>query len=312
METTVLKIGTRGSPLALAQAGQVKALIEAAQPGLSVELVQIKTSGDTMPAETRAQTAIKGLFVKEIEEALLSGRIDLAIHSAKDLESDLPRGLKIAAVLKREDPRDALIAAAPGQTLKTLSAGTKVGVSSIRRIAQLKRLRRDLDYVPIQGNVDTRMRKLDAGDYGAIVLAACGLKRLGMEARISEYLDPIHMMPSPAQGALAIETRSDSTELQKMLIRLEDLPTRCEVEAERAFLKAMGGSCRVPIGALGRAQEDHLTLEAVVLSPDGQRAFRKSVSGSVRAAKKLGIELASHLRAVGADRLLYGAWAAKQ
>ena len=312
MSATVLKIGTRGSKLALAQAGQVKALLEKTVPGLTVDVTVIKTTGDDLSLEARAQTAIKGLFVKEIEEALLSGAVDLAIHSAKDLEADLPKGLILGAVLKREDPRDALVTAKAGQTFKTLAPETKVGVSSLRRVAQLKRLRRDLDYVPIQGNVDTRLRKLDAGDYGAIVLAGCGLKRLGLEARISEWLEPMQMLPSPAQGALAVEIRADRADLKTILGSLEDERTRCEVDAERAFLKAMGGSCRVPIGALARADADHLTVEAVVLSPDGQRSFRKSVSGSTRAAQKLGIELASHLRAAGADRLLYGAWTAKR
>ena len=302
-----LKIGTRGSKLALAQAGQVKELLEKGRPGRTCELVVIKTSGDGLAGKQAEQPeeALKGLFVKEIEEALLSGKIDLAVHSAKDMETDLPEGLTIGAVLKREDPRDAVVSR--GGALKDLPAGARVGASSLRRQAQLKRMRRDLELLPIRGNVDTRLKKLDAGEYDALVLAAAGLKRLGLEDRISEFLEPAQFLPAPCQGALAIEIRAARRDLAELLLGLEDAAARREVEAERSLLRALGGNCRVPLGALARVtDEKNMTLEGVVLSPDGLKAIRKSVAGSTQSARRLGIDLASHLRAVGADRLLYG------
>ncbi|MBI3323287.1 MAG: hydroxymethylbilane synthase [Candidatus Omnitrophica bacterium] len=303
-----LKIGTRGSALALAQAEIVKEALEKAHPELTCEQVVIRTSGDDLsPKLSEEQAAIKGLFVKELEEALLDGRVDLAVHSAKDLESDLPKGLSIAAVMKREDPRDALVAR-DGAGLKGLPAGARVGVSSLRRVAQLKRLRRDLEYVEVRGNVDTRLRKLEEGQADALVLAAAGLIRLGLGARISEALNPEQFLPAPCQGALAVEIREDRTDVAGAVRPLEDADARAEFEAERSLLKALGGNCRVPLGALARAGGESMTLGAVVLSPDGMKAVRKSVGGSRAAARRLGAELASHLRAAGADRLLYGRW----
>lgn len=308
-----LKIGTRGSALALAQAGGIKTALEKVQPGLSVELVVIRTTGDTLTPETRAQagTALKGLFVKEIEEALLDRRIDLAVHSVKDLEAQLPEGLALRAVPRREDPRDAVVTRGMS-SLKELPAGAHVGVSSLRRIAQLKRLRRDLEYLPIRGNVDTRLKKLDAGEYDAVVLAGCGLVRLGLKERISEWLETQVCLPAVGQGALGIEARTDRADLEKILSALDDPATHVEVDAERALLGALGGDCRVPVGGLAKAGEDNLVLEGVVLSPDGLKAIRRQVAGSRKSARALGIELASHLRAVGADRLLFGSWGAKK
>ncbi len=309
--TNSLKIGTRGSALAQAQAGLVKTALEKAQPGIVIELAVIKTTGDDFSAADKAAgTAVKGLFVKEIEEALQDGRIDLAVHSAKDMESDLPAGLTLGAVLKREDSRDALVAR-DGSSLKGLPAGAKIGVSSLRRIAQLKRVRRDLEYVPIRGNVDTRLKKLDAGEVDAVVLAGCGLIRLGLSGRITEWLETAVCLPAVAQGALAVEVRADRADLQELLKILDDPASRSEIDAERALLSALGGNCRVPIGGLARAVDENLTLEGVVLSPDGLKAVRKQVTGSRKSARKLGIELASHLRAVGADRLLFGNWEKK-
>ena len=305
-----LRIGTRGSKLAMAQAGLVKELLERLPSGIRCELVVIKTSGDDF---SRGQTpaALKGLFVKEIEEALLDGRIDLAVHSVKDMESDLPKGLGIGAVLSREDPRDALVTRSGG-SVKELPAGAKVGASSLRRQAQLKRMRRDLELLPIRGNVDTRLKKLDAGEYEALILAACGLKRLGLSDRISEYLDPAQFLPAPGQGALAVQIREDRQDLSELLRGVDDAGSHREVDAERSFLKALGGSCRVPVGALARASEQKLTLEGIVLSPDGLKAVRKSLAGPAKSAEQLGADLASHLRAVGADRLLFGSWKGKR
>ena len=309
---STLKIGTRGSPLALAQAGLIRSALEKARPDLVFELVTIKTTGDCLSAEERTQNgpALKGLFVKEIEEALLSGRVDLAVHSVKDMETALPPGLVLAAVPRREDPRDAVVTRT-GESFKKLPAGSKVGVSSLRRTAQLKRIRQDLEYLPIRGNVDTRLKKLDAGEYDAIVVAGCGLVRLGLEARISDWLDTAVCLPAVGQGALGIEARSDRADMKELLCGLDDPDTHAEVDAERALLDALGGDCKIPVGGLAKVGGDNMVLEGVVLSPDGRKALRQQVAGSRRAAKKLGIELASHLRAVGADRLLFGRWSEK-
>ncbi len=315
----LLRIGTRGSKLALAQAIEVKQALEKAHANLTCELTILKTSGDDFTAwkaKDAAQgkknpPAMKGLFVKEIEEALMDGRIELAVHSVKDLQTDLPEELKISAVLKRQDPRDALVSKT-GATLKDLPAGTSVGASSLRRQTQLMRIRRDLEPIAIRGNVDTRLRKLNAGECGALILAACGLIRLGLSKKISEYLSIADMLPAPGQGALGVEIRADNEELDGLLQKVNDPATHSEIQAERALLRALGGSCQVPIGALAHVDGQAITLEGAVLSPDGLKLIRKSVSGSKEAAEKLGKELASHLRAAGADRLLYGQWTDKQ
>lgn len=300
----LLRIGTRGSPLALAQATEVKGALERANPGVVCELTVIKTSGDDF---TRGQTPLKGLFVKEIEEALLEGKIELAVHSVKDLETTLPTGLRLGGVLPRQDPRDALVTR-NGETLERLPAGTKVGISSLRRQAQLKRLRRNLEIVPIRGNVDTRLKKLETGGYGALILAACGLIRLGKPDRIAQFLEPAQMVPAAGQGALGIEIRADTEEVASLVQTINDPDSFTEVQAERALLSALGVGCQVPVGALARVSGESLTLSGIVLSPDGLKAVRKEVSGPRGAAEKLGKELASHLRAAGADRLLYGQW----
>lgn len=310
-----VEIGTRGSALAMAQAGLVKAALEKRHAGLTCELVVIKTTGDDFSAGEKSApgagtAALKGLFVKEIEEALLDGRIDLAVHSVKDMESDLPQGLTLAAVMRREDPRDALVSR-QGQPLQELPAGARVGASSLRRQAQLKRLRRDLEFVPIRGNVETRLKKLGAGEYDAIVLAACGLARLALSGRVTEYLPLDQVLPAPGQGALGIEIRADRKEMEDLVRAVDDEPSRQAVEAERAFLRALGGSCRVPVGALGVVQGEALRLAGVVLSPDGLKSVRKELSGPRKDPQRLGGELASRLRAVGADRLLYSGWAEK-
>ncbi|MBI1952696.1 MAG: hydroxymethylbilane synthase [Candidatus Omnitrophica bacterium] len=310
---TSLTIGTRGSKLALAQAHLVRGALEKAQPGLRCELVVIKTTGDDFTAggsEARGTVPLKGLFVKEIEEALLLGKIDLAVHSVKDLQAGLPRGLAIAAVLKREDPRDALVAG-DGMTLKNLPQGAAVGASSLRRQAQLKRARRDLNAAAIRGNVDTRLRKLDSGEYGALILAACGLIRLGLAHRVSEYLDPSFMLPCPGQGALGVEIHEERKEIGELIKVLDDPDSHWEVKAERAFLEALGGGCSVPVGGLARVRDGNLSMTGIVLSPDGLKAIRKEIAGSKQEAERLGKELASHLRAAGADRLLFGLWAQK-
>ena len=301
----VVKIGTRGSTLALAQAHEVKAAIERLA-ATSSEIVIIKTSGDDAPLDVAPGTDVKGMFVKELEEALLDGRIDLAVHSAKDLPTELPAGLILGAILARRDPHDAVSTRAGGP-LAELAAGARVGASSLRRQAQVKRLRKDLEVLPIRGNVDTRLRKLDEGQYDAIILAACGLERLGLGARITQRLTSAQMLPAPGQGALAIELRADRPELAAVCAALDDARTRFAVIAERALLRSLGGGCQVPIAALGTIDDlGNLTLEGAVFTPDGQRVIRQSLSGAQESAERLGITLASHLRAKGADRLLFG------
>lgn len=307
-----IRIGTRGSKLALAQAGLVKEALEKAHPEIICTLEVMKTSGDDFSAgkAEMGETTLKGLFVKELEEALFKGTIDCAVHSVKDMETDLPPGLKLAAVMKREDPRDALVAK-EASSLKNLPASAVVGVSSLRRQAQLKRLRRDLDVRPIRGNVDTRLKKLDDGEYGALILAGCGLRRLGWEKRISEWIDPAVMLPAPGQGALGIEIAEERKELSDLFQALEDADSHWEIRAERALLKALGGSCRVPVGALAHVEGENITLRGVVLSPEGLKLIQEEISGAKKSAERLGTELASHLRAAGADRLLYGNWTQK-
>ena len=313
----ILRIGTRGSVLALAQAGEVKTLVEKKHPNLSCELVILKTSGDDFtppPAQNRtggAAVNVKGLFVKEIEEALLAGKIELAVHSVKDLQAELPEGLTLAAILPREDPRDVLVTRGQ-EKLNTLKSGAGIGASSLRRQSQLKRIRRDLEIVPIRGNVDTRLKKLDSGECDALILAGCGLKRLGLSQRISEWLEPSRMLPASGQGALGVEIAEGDKEIDRWIQALDDSTAHAEVTAERALVKALGGGCDVPIGAHARVQGANLTLVAAVFSPDGLKTVRKEISGSKEAAERLGKELASHLRAAGADRLLYGNWVKTQ
>lgn len=308
----LLRIGTRGSKLALAQAKEVKLALEKAHPDLTCEFTVLKTSGDDFtagkPSAAAGTTTIKGLFVKEIEDALLEDRAELAVHSVKDLATEMPEGLRLAAVLKREDPRDALVTKAGGASLKTLAAEVAVGASSLRRQSQLKRARRDLELRPIRGNVDTRLRKLDAGEYGALILAGCGLRRLGLEKRISEWIDTAVMVPAPGQGALAVQIKQSNEDVARFVSALDHADSHWEVIAERALLRALGGSCQVPVGALARVTGENLTMTAVVLSPDGLKAVKKEIAGSKKQAERLGKDLASHLRAAGADRLLYGNW----
>jgi hydroxymethylbilane synthase len=242
-----------------------------------------------------AKVGTKGLFTKEIEEALLDGRIDLAVHSLKDLPTETPAGLTIAAIPEREDPRDALV----GVTLKNLTAGARVGTSSLRRAAQLRVIRKDLRIESVRGNLDTRVRKLDEGQYEAIVLASAGLTRLGWAHRIAEILSPEVMCPAVGQGALAVETRVDGS-AREVCAGLDHAMTRAAVTAERAVLASLGGGCQVPIGAHAQVSRGMVQLIGVVISPDGERVVRKSDQGEVADAENVG-------RRVGADLLANGA-----
>lgn len=300
----MLRIGSRGSKLALWQAEWVAR--ELARLGQSARIEIIRTTGDKMTDVALAQVGAKGLFTREIEEALLAGRIDLAVHSLKDLPTALPEGLTLAAVLQREDARDAVV----GRRLCDLEPGARVGTSSLRRAAQLRRLRPDLLIEPVRGNVDTRLRRLAEGRYDAIVLALAGLRRLGWEERIAEILPLETMLPAVGQGALAIETREGDEVVRAACRPLEDPDTRRAVMAERALLAGLGGGCQVPIAAHAELSDGALRLRAVVISPDGAQAVRDEIRGAPEDAEELGSELARRLLTSGAQAILeavYGA-----
>lgn len=305
---TSLRIATRRSRLALAQSRWIKSRLEALEPGLTVELREYVTRGDQVQDRPLQQVGGKGLFTKEIEDALLAGEADLAVHSLKDLPAELPPGLALAAVPEREDARDALVLpdGAPGgdarELLSALAPGARVGSSSFRRSAQVLAARRGLRVESVRGNVDTRLRKLDEGRYEALILAAAGLRRLGLERRISGYLDPDLCTPAPAQGALGIEARADDAAATALLARLDHAPTRAAVSAERAVMEALGGGCSIPLGAYAHPEGAALHLQAMVALPDGSRVIRAAASGTDPHA--LGAELARQLRALGAGEIL--------
>ena len=297
---TELIIGSRGSQLALWQARWVKARLEELGHACRIEI--IRTTGDRLSEAALADTGTKGLFTKEIEEALLAGRADLAVHSLKDLPTELPdASLRIAAIPAREDPFDALV----GGRMNDLPPGARVGTSSPRRAAQLLYARPDLRVEPVRGNVDTRLRKLDEGRYEAIVLASAGLRRLGWAERIAETLAPEIMCPAVGQGALAIETLEGGRGASACLA-LDDRATRAAVEAERALLGALGGGCRVPIGAYASAAGDALVMSAVVASPDGAALIRESIECPAHSPEALGARLAARLLERGAGAILGG------
>ena len=291
-------IGTRGSKLALAQAEAVRRMLLESHPGLDVELRVITTKGDLILDRPLAAIGDKGLFVKEIEAALLAGEIDLAVHSGKDLPSQNPDGLVLAAFPRRADPRDALISA-DGRRLEDLPAGALVGTSSLRRSCQLLVLRPDLRVETLRGNVDTRLRHLEEGRYDAILLAVAGLQRLGMAGKITQAIDPVLMVPAVAQGALALQCRADDAETLRLLRPLDDEPTRIAVLAERALLRRLEGGCQVPIGGFATLDDAGATLRLSGLlgTPDGSHVVRVTRSAPVARAERLGVEVADELSA---------------
>ena len=297
-----IRLGTRGSTLAMAQAHWVKQQLEAQHPELAVEIIVIKTSGDRFLDSPIQAMAGKGVFVKEIEDALLQREIDLAVHSMKDLPTELADGLTIAAVPEREDPRDVLVSRA-GLTLQSLPPLAKVGTGSLRRKAQLLHYRGDLSLLPIRGNVDTRLRKLDSGELDAIVLAAAGLKRIGRGDRITEFLGAEICLNAVAQGALAIEARSDH-DMRQRLAFMHHEPSHVAVVAERGFLQRLGGGCHVPVGAWATVDGQALNLSGVVADPEGSRLCRGQIDGPSTRAAELGSELAERLIDQGADAIL--------
>jgi len=304
MKKNIIRIGTRGSALALAQAGWVRRKLEEAYPGLKVQTIKIKTSGDRFLTSPIKAIEGKGIFVKEIEDALLQEKIDLAVHSMKDLPTEIPAGLTITAITEREDPRDALVSAGQ-RLLKDLPAGSKVGTGSLRRQTQILHHRPDLVVVPIRGNVGTRLKKLDRGEVDGLIMAVAGLKRIGHQDRISEYLSLDVCLNAVAQGALGLETR-DGDPVNQMVAFLHHHPSATEVLAERAFLGRLGGGCQIPVGARGYVEGDRIKLMGVVGDASGKRLVRGEVEGKAEDAKSLGEELAERLLSQGADQLLNG------
>ena len=294
-----LRIGTRGSPLALAQARLAQLRLAARHPALAeagaVEIVPIRTSGDRMSAANIADAGGKGLFTREIEDALLAGMVDVAVHSMKDMPAKLPDGLVIAALLPREDPRDALIA--PGASrLADLPRGARVGTSSLRRAAILLHRRRDLSVVPFRGNVDTRLKKLAAGEVDATVLAYAGLKRLDRAAEASCVLETDEMLPSPCQGAIGLECRESDARVRQMLDAVTDAPTAVCIAAERAMLAAIDGSCRTPFAGLAELDGEELNVRGLVIRPDGSELIEATRRGPARDAAALGRDLGAELK----------------
>lgn len=301
MSTRTYRIATRRSQLALWQAEHVAARMEAA--GARVELLPMVTQGDRILDVPLAKIGGKGLFVKELEAAMLEGRADLAVHSIKDVPMELPPGLSIAAILTREDPRDAFVSNSFA-SLGALPQGARVGTSSLRRQCQLKALRPDLELLDLRGNVNTRLARLDAGDYDAIILAAAGLRRLEMSSRIAEAIGPGALLPAVGQGAIGIEARDDDRELLELLAGLHHADTASCVLAERALNRALQGGCQVPIAAHAVLEGDTLQIRALVGTVDGSRVLRAEGSGPRTAPEQLGESVAAELLAGGAADIL--------
>jgi hydroxymethylbilane synthase len=300
-----IRIGTRASALARWQADHVAAALRALPGAPEPELVLIKTEGDRIQDLPLSQVQGKAFFTKEIEEALLRDTVDLAVHSLKDLATEMPRGLALGAVLKREDPRDALISG-PRVSLEDLPPGARVGTSSLRRRALLARWRPDLELAELRGNVPTRIEKLDRQEYDAIVLAAAGLKRLGLEHRISSYLPMERVLPAVSQGAIGLQIRALDEGIARWVGELDHPPTRFATAAERALLRTLEGGCQVPVGAFADSGDDDLRLRAVVCSLDGTEAVEGTRSGSLGNAGAIGIALAGDLLTRGGRGILEG------
>lgn len=297
-------IGSRGSRLALWQSRHIAGKIKEFFTGLEIEIRIIKTTGDKILDVPLARIGGKGLFVKELEDALLSGDIDLAVHSMKDVPTELPSGLVIGAISKREDPRDIVISAS-GRKLSDLPANSKIGTSSLRRIAQLRQKHSSFLIEDLRGNLDTRMRKLSEGLYDAVILAAAGVHRLGAESKITEYLSCEQFLPAVGQGALGIEIRQDDNEVRNLLKEIHHPQTAAGVKAERSFLARLEGGCQVPIGAFGRFNKDNrLILTGMVSAVDGTHFLRDEIEGEGSDAESMGKELGENLLSQGADKIL--------
>ena len=298
-----LTIGSRGSQLALWQAEWIQARLMALHPDLSVVIKVIKTKGDKILDVPLAKVGGKGLFVKEIEEALLDGQVDLAVHSMKDMPGQIPAGLCIGAVPEREIPLDVLISK-ENKAFEALKPGARIGTSSLRRSSQLRHARADIEIVPLRGNLDTRLRKLTTENLDAIVLAAAGVKRLKLESRITQYLDADVMLPAAGQGALCVETRTDDAATNMLVKPLDHEATRRVITGERAFLNHLGGSCQIPIAAFGEIRHNQYLLRGLVADLEGTRVITGACQGAPEQAEHLGLELAESLISKGAAEIL--------
>jgi len=298
-----IRIATRGSPLALWQAEHVAARLEALHPGLEVSLLTMKTRGDKLLDAPLAKVGGKGLFVKELENGLLDGSADLAVHSLKDVPVQFPEGLELALVMEREDPRDAFVSNRYA-SLEAMPEGALVGTSSLRRQTQVRERYPGLRVDWLRGNVNTRLAKLDAGDYDAIILAASGLRRLGFDQRIRAPIEPEVCLPAIGQGVLGIEIRSDDDELRELIAPLAHAETTLRVTAERAMNETLNGGCQVPIAGFAVLEGDQLYLRGLVGEPDGSEILRAEIRGASSRARELGVELARQLLSRGADRIL--------
>jgi len=307
-ELPPFRIGARGSPLSLAQTGHVRDALLAANPGRAFEIVPIVTSGDRIQDRSLLEAGGKGLFTKELDEAMAEGRIDIAVHSMKDLPAVLPDGIILACTPVREDPRDALICKSAG-SLAELPADAHIGTASLRRQAQLLALYPDFRISILRGNIQTRLRKVEEGGVDATLLAYSGLRRMGLAEHARSLIDPVETPPAPCQGALAITARADDGAVLSALAPIEDLATRIEISAERAFLASLDGSCRTPIAALARWSDGHITFVGEFLSPDGRQRWRRSADeacpGSTEAAA-LGARLGQDLRAEAGSAIAFG------
>lgn len=303
MTETPIRIATRQSPLALWQANYVKDALMAAHPGLQVELVTMVTRGDVILDTPLAKVGGKGLFVKELEIAMLEGRADLAVHSMKDVPVDFPDGLGLVTICEREDPRDAFVSNTYAK-IEDLPSGAIVGTCSLRRQCQLKAARPDLVIKELRGNVGTRLSKLDVGEYDAIILAAAGLKRLELESRIRSFIEPEQSLPAVGQGAVGIECRVDDQRVRALLAPLNHADTADRVRCERAMNLTLQGGCQVPIGSYALLEDDHIWLRALVGEPDGSQIVRGEIRGPRTQAEQLGITLAEQLLSQGAKEIL--------
>jgi len=298
-----LKIGSRGSKLALTQTNFVADKWKIIMPEANIEICIIKTSGDIMEDISLLKMGGKGVFIKEIEDALLSGAIDLAVHSMKDVPTEIPAGLEFAAILQREDVRDVL-ASKDNRKIEQMPRGARIGTGSLRRASQLLAILPDVAIIPLRGNLDTRLKKIETEKLAGVIVAAAGMKRMGFSDRITQFLPMEMMLPAVGQGALGLEVRAGDDELKKILAKINHTPTYTEVTAERSFLRHLGGGCRLPIAALGKLEGAKLSLEGLVADPQGSSIIRDKVQGSVFEAEELGKRLADIILEKGGKKLL--------
>lgn len=298
-----LRIGTRGSPLALWQANYIKDQISKHFPDLTVDINVVKTTGDKLLDSSLSQIGGKGVFVKEIEEALLDNRIDIAVHSLKDVPSILPGGLVIGAISERDNPSDALVSK-ENLTVDKLPKGSRVGTGSLRRKSQLLHLYPHLEIVPIRGNVDTRIRKLDSDNFDAVVLAVAGLKRMGLDHNIIQIFEPDHLVPAPGQGIIAVECREDDNFTRELVDKINHIDSETASKVERSFLKTLGGDCNIPAGCYAEINGNMISAIGLIAEPSGKRIIKEKISGTKESCNSLGVELASLVLENGGSSIL--------